>query len=326
MKSLFVKLSLLVVLALVVSPPPIVAQSNTITKTTLSAAITSAQGSANQVTIASATGVSASSGTLGQRYIMVDRELMEVKAVNSTTLTVLRARGNTTATKHASGSLVIYGPFGLFDPGTGNTSGVFLASPPIEGTPCTLASQDYSSVYNANAGTEHICLGSLWRTIATPPGLQGLNTIVICGDLPNNTTNFLGAALGFPAGTGHDAGLTANDLGFSLTGTGCDGLDSTTEATADTVMYANNAMRVLGMTCTVGSSGSNGITLNFRADAASLTPDLTMTIPTSSTTGTAWLSNPAVVAANKPIAIRAISTENLSASNGWCTAQVQVLP
>lgn len=320
MKTL--KLFAFAILLIALLVPNLAAQT-TITKTSLSTAITDT--TARQVNIASATGVTATTGTAGARFIMIDREIMEVTAISSTTLTVQRARSSTTATKHASGSLVTFGPAGIFDPKTGNTSGVFVSAPPIEGTPCVASSNEYTSVFDSQ-GAEHTCVGSAWRTFAIGPGLQGINQIILCGDLPNNTTDYLGAAFGFPAGTGYESGTTANDLGFSLTGTGCDGLDSTTEATADTVMYAANAMRVLGMVCQVGSSGSNGITLNLRASAANVVPDVSITIATGVVTGAVWMSNPPLIAANAPIAVRAIDTENLSASNGWCQLQVQVLP
>lgn len=318
------KLSLLVAVLLAFALPG-VAQT-TITKTTLSAAVSDTR--TTLVTVASASGITASTSS-AQRFILVDRELMQVRAISSTTLTVVRGYGGSTATKHASGSLVTFGPAGNYDPNTGNTNGVFLVGnrvSPIEGTPCVAGSNEYSSVFEAQTGVEHTCVGSLWRSMVANPGTQGITQIVFCGDLANNTTSYLGAAFGYPTGTFYDGTLTANDLGFSLTGTGCDALDSTTEATADTVVYANNALRVLGMVCQVGSSGSNGITLNLRASTANVTPDVSITIPTSSTTGAVWMSNPPLIAAGAPLAVRNIDTENLSASNGWCQVQVQVLP
>jgi hypothetical protein len=298
-------------------------QGTAVTTTTLSTAVTSSN--QNQILVASATGISASTNSL-QYYIFVDRELMKVNAVSGTTLTVARGQGSTVATKHVSGAAVFFGPIGNWDAASGTGSGVFLASDPIEGTPCTATANPYLPFINSKTGMQTNCIGSQWRSLGPSLSTGNVTDVILCGDLPNNTTNYFGAASGFAAGLFFASGTTANDLSYALAGSGCSALDSTTEATADTVLFVNNTFRVLGMNCTVSSSGSNGLTLNFRASTASLTPDVTITIPTGSTTGAVILTNPPTVAANAPVDVRAIVTEDLSAQDAWCSAKIQILP
>lgn len=78
-------------------------------------------GNMSIVTVASATGISAptpnTSLTSGlpatsesQTFLYVDRELMQVKGVSGTTITVIRGIGSTSAVSHASGALVFVVP------------------------------------------------------------------------------------------------------------------------------------------------------------------------------------------------------------------------
>jgi len=159
------------------------------------------------------------------------------------------------------------------------------------------------------------------------PMLEGFTQhVIFCGDMGNNTTVYTSPISGFPAGILYTDGLTATDLSYALAGTGCDAEDSTTEATADEILYANNAVRVLGMFCAVTSSGSNGVTLNVRAAAANVTPNVTVTIPTTETTGVADAFTTANVAANSTFAVRAVTTEDLSTAAYWCDVLIQVIP
>jgi hypothetical protein len=82
--------------ALLLTPLLANAQQNTLTATTLSAAITSS--SANYITVASATGISAQGSTnstntqvaANQTVLYIDRELMQVIGVNGTSIHVVR--------------------------------------------------------------------------------------------------------------------------------------------------------------------------------------------------------------------------------------------
>jgi hypothetical protein len=157
--------------------------------------------------------------------------------------------------------------------------------------------------------------------------LEGVTTTVIfCGQQANAGTIYMSPVTGFASGAVYADGLTANDLSYIIGGTGCDAEDSGTEATADEVLFANNAIRVMGMVCTVSSSGSNGVVLNLRDDAANLVPNITITIPTTATTGATGAFTTANIAAGSTMALRVINTEDLSAQDAWCQALIQVIP
>lgn len=147
------------------------AQQNSLNQTTLSAAIAGSflgQGVSSTtnpppqlVQVASATGIVGLSPNLGitasqpnQSAIFIDRELMLVTAVNSTTLTVVRGYGGTVAAPHASGAMVLGGPIRFFyvqDPG--GTSG-FAG---IGGVACTAANVVVTPWVNYRTGWQWLC-------------------------------------------------------------------------------------------------------------------------------------------------------------------------
>jgi hypothetical protein len=117
-------------LLLVAAALPLCAQTP-LTQTTLSAAITSGQ---TQITVASATGVTATSTLL-----FVDKEALFVEAANGTVLTVQRGASGTRASQHVSGAGVLLGPPNAFvsvDPQGQCTagSGVFQYKPVVNVT------------------------------------------------------------------------------------------------------------------------------------------------------------------------------------------------
>lgn len=102
---------------------------NTLTQTTLAAAV---DAGSNIVNVASATGITVAQNTTAT-VIYVDRELMTVLAVNGTELTVARGADGTPAAGHASGAMVLAGnPTFFFDhdpQGTLSTPAGGAASP-----------------------------------------------------------------------------------------------------------------------------------------------------------------------------------------------------
>lgn len=94
-----------------------------LTNTTLSAAVpntvqsTTTTGLMGIVAVASATGINAPAGNttgvlnnITGTFLYVDRELMDVRGVNGTTITVVRGAEGTMGTSHASGALVFVIP------------------------------------------------------------------------------------------------------------------------------------------------------------------------------------------------------------------------
>jgi len=149
---------------------------------------------------------------------------------------------------------------------------------------------------------------------------------VFCGDLPNNTTNWASPATGYPSAPFYAATLTGNDLGYELAGTGCAAEDDTTEATADEIMFTGIAAKVHGLYCRVSGSGSNGVVFTIRSAAAGLTPAVTCTVATATTECAVATPTTTDIAANATWAVQAVSTEDLSAQDYWCSVTFSLQP
>jgi len=144
MKKISVALCLLLLLAGLA-----VAQQNTLTQTTLSAAITAND---TVLTVASATGISVpSAGVAGTALYIIDPgakqgELVTVTAAGpiSTAFSVRRGRSGTKSTAHISGALVMIGAPNLFQ-----------SADPAGG--CTASSVYVTPWVNVNTGNQWIC-------------------------------------------------------------------------------------------------------------------------------------------------------------------------
>ena len=179
--------NLLLIVALVGAPSFVMAQSQP-TRTTLSAAMAYTDGT---LTVTSATGINATSATLGQENCLVDQELMRIRSISSATLTVTRnIQGFRTA--HVSGAPIICGVSGSFNPSTGSisaqvgsptvgaavTGATFIGSLPVGS--CTRSAQAILPVFFITAGPVGAgrdygysvdCLGGQWvaGSLASPP-------------------------------------------------------------------------------------------------------------------------------------------------------------
>ncbi len=139
--------------------------------TTLSAAVgnTSSSalttGSLSVVTVASATGISApaanTSNTMGpatsaaQTYLYVDKELMQVVAVNGTSITVIRGIGPTVGASHATGAVVLVIP-AQYNGGSNTAPGY------VPSGSCTRTNELYLPHVEFASGTISDCLGGQW--------------------------------------------------------------------------------------------------------------------------------------------------------------------
>lgn len=95
---------LLILVALILAPQPMLAQTS-LTSTTLSAAVNA---NATTLSVTSATGFTASSGTA--TYLMcVNYECMQIQGVSGTTITVIRGVQGSRAVGHVSGATVWVG-------------------------------------------------------------------------------------------------------------------------------------------------------------------------------------------------------------------------
>ena len=120
------------------------AQTNVV-PTTLTTAISNTD---TNLVVASTTGMVASA-TGAATFILIDKDLMQVTAVpSSTTLTVRRQTGSTNPVRHAAGVYVVYGTTGNWSPtAVGSpTTGVFLGASTRPTGSCTLSSQAFSPV------------------------------------------------------------------------------------------------------------------------------------------------------------------------------------
>lgn len=151
---------------------------------------------------------------------------------------------------------------------------------------------------------------------------QPAHNVIFCGQLANAGTIYLGPAnVGDATGEAGEGASPAAAAG----GAACNALDSATEATADAPAYTNLPMRITGMYCkavadagTTGS-GTNGVVFTLRSAAADLAPTLTCTVPTASIECIATpTTSTAVVGAGATLAVKAVSTEDLSTMDGWC--------
>jgi hypothetical protein len=151
---------------------PAAAAQTILTNTTLSAAMPGSQsssvvltGSLGIASVASATGISAptpnSGNTYGpatseaQSYLFVDRELMEVKGVSGTSITVIRGVGTTATTSHASGALVIVVPAQVLYGNNGRPAAAPAGS-------CTRANEQFLPRIDFASGMISDCLGGQW--------------------------------------------------------------------------------------------------------------------------------------------------------------------
>jgi len=132
-----------------------------ITPTTLSAAVTSSN--TRTIVIASATCGACTGAVLAAGAdIYVDRELMFVTAVNSTTLTVQRGASGTAAGTHASGALVFMGAPAAFNQNP-------RINAPSNGS-CTRANELYLPLINVSTGIISDCLGGVWTKSGVTSG------------------------------------------------------------------------------------------------------------------------------------------------------------
>jgi hypothetical protein len=109
--------------------------------TTLSSAITSSQ---RTMAVASVTGITAQTS-----FLLVDREMIDVRAISSTTLTTVRGANGTVAVAHASGAVVLVIP-----------PAAAVSTDPTGS--CTRANQVYLPIVNSRTGVVSDCLGGQW--------------------------------------------------------------------------------------------------------------------------------------------------------------------
>jgi hypothetical protein len=126
------------------------------TTTTLSAAITST--SAPTMTVSSASGFNATSSTQ-QYYALIDgRELVGIRAITGTTISILRGQNGTLAMTHASGAPVVTGPATAF---VQAINGRIKPGAALGGS-CTSTNEPYLPLYDPQNAFRYNCINSTW--------------------------------------------------------------------------------------------------------------------------------------------------------------------
>jgi hypothetical protein len=160
---------------------PFVSAQTILVNTTLSAAAqgmgsvngATPTGNMSIVSVASATGISApvpnTSLTPGLvatsdavSYLFVDRELMQVKAVSGTNVTVIRGIGGTSAVSHASGALVEIVPAAAIGAWSGGGADSGPQGPSFPQGSCTRSNELYLPRIQFSSGTISDCDGGQW--------------------------------------------------------------------------------------------------------------------------------------------------------------------
>lgn len=234
LKSLFILIGLLAVTSSGFAQTIL---ANTTLSATMpsSASTASTTGNPSIAVVASATGISAptpnTSNTYGvatseaQSYIYVDRELMEVRAVSSTTLTVIRAVAGTAGSSHASGAIVLVVPASAIFGGNARYGSIPQGS-------CTRANELFLPHIQFVSGVISDCLGGqwvngdVWQTTRFVNGSLGLR-------LPDPGATALTAleTAGTAAGAATEEYCTEIDLPYSMLLTGLGVLNGTTVGT-----------------------------------------------------------------------------------------------
>ena len=130
-------------------------------------------GNMSIISVASATGISApapnTSFTSGlpatsdaQSYLFVDRELMQVKAVSGTTITVIRGFAGTGAASHASGAVVFVVPSAAIGAWSGSGFEAAAQSPSTPQGSCTRSNELYLPRISFSSGIISDCVGGQW--------------------------------------------------------------------------------------------------------------------------------------------------------------------
>jgi len=189
-RSLFLALCLIAGFGAVL-PAPAQAQTTTF-QTTIAAAVTTTSGKIITVTSVgtSSLGIWAPSLNSGSSIqIWVDTELMDVEAVNGTTLTVRRGANGTRAQTHAKSALVIAGPPGL----------VFFSYPFLGS--CTATSIPYLPIVDTVDQYVENCVNGQWA-ILIAADVNYSQPQVITSAYTNATTTFSSTGISFPVHAG----------------------------------------------------------------------------------------------------------------------------
>lgn len=220
--------ALLYLAALLAFAFPAYAQQNTLTQTTLSADVT---GTATLLQVTSATGITGlapnnniTASQPAQTSLFIDRELISVTSVNGTVIGVVRGQGQTVATPHRKGAMVLAGYPSWFQVNDPGGSGGFDGT---SGGSCILANVVATPWVNTRTGSQWICssvsltwvpgwnnsLGPSWANL-TAPVASVAGTTVPSGPIFHVTGTSAITSWGVPVGCSANTVATIGGCSF----------------------------------------------------------------------------------------------------------------
>ena len=245
-RTIFASLAVLLVAVALMLVPSASAQTM-LTITTLSAAVpntlqsTTTSGLMSIVNVSSATGVNAPAGNttgvlnnITGTFLYVDRELMDVRGVNGTVITVVRGAEGTAATSHANGAVVFVIPAQLSAYLGG---GGFGQTPSVPGGSCTRGNEIVLPRIQFVTGIISDCLGGQWvngdAAQTTRAGVNGSTSGANGFRYPDPGGTAVTAleTAGTAAGASTEIYCTEIDLPFSMLLSGLAPLNGTTVGT-----------------------------------------------------------------------------------------------
>jgi hypothetical protein len=249
-----------------------------LTSTTLGAAVSDSK--VQSIVVASATGITARSVSDPSKatVLLVDREVMYVTAVNSTTISVIRGYNSTRGASHSSGATVYIAPY--------SGAGIFVNYAKFGS--CTSSSELYlpqavANIVSPNSGAFEDCFNSQWQfdlniplyKFVVSPNAQRSGTSPTAGSASSITAQ-AGGAQSSTAGNGANGGANslvggAGGLGGSASGTGGSGGAVAITGGAGVGTVTGGAGGAVNVTAGVGGNGSSaggsGGNVNLRAGA-----------------------------------------------------------
>jgi len=225
------------------------------------------------VVVASATGINAPTPNTGliqgfatsgaQTLLYVDRELMEVRSVSGTTITVVRGAGATAGTSHASGALVFVVPTANNPWMDGGFSGQVQTVPAGS---CTRSNEILLPRIQFTTGIVSDCIGGQWVN-GDAMQTQRLTYSGFRFPDPGGTAYTALETAGTAAAAATEIYCTEIDLSFSMLLTGLAPLNGTTVGTNKhfAILYDSSG-NVLANTATGGTTTAGASTyqkMNF---------------------------------------------------------------
>jgi hypothetical protein len=163
----------------------------------------------------------------------------------------------------------------------------------------------------------HLCYynGTSWVPVVGGNEDKVVFTSVYCGQLDENGTIYLG-------NSANDVLWSASTAGadLSIGSATCDGFDHATDATINSALFTDTAVKVLGMVCatdgTLGAAETLAFTLQVN-DADSV-PAVTCSLAVGEVDCSALIQSTTDIAAAEAVSVEAVMVSDNADDNAWC--------